>query len=84
MLPNLQETANLVTFAEEIFNEKFRLLCSFLYSFNLGPMSRGIFSIIYNTAWKREYSGYTQQTTTCSKSTKETLEKGVKHVENWQ
>ena len=28
MWPNLQETTDLVTFTEEIFNEKLRFLCS--------------------------------------------------------
>ena len=44
MWPNLQETADLVTFTEEIFNGKFYFLCSLNKA---TPLYRPIFCQLY-------------------------------------
>ena len=47
MWPNPQETADLVTFTEEILNEKFHFLCSVDQAFN-APSHEKLESIQYN------------------------------------
>ena len=97
MWPNPQETADLVTFTEEILNEKLHLLCSVIscLSRNLFGKNSKInylcFHILINNAVQPEISLNklgkreivdTQPALSYSKWTKETLEEGVEYVQS--
>ena len=66
MWPNPQETADLVTFTEEILNGKLHFLCS------------DTSKIKKKTCSFQD----TQRAFTCSKLTIETLEQGLKYVQS--
>ena len=73
---------DLVTFTEEILNGKPYFLCSMSRCIDF-KMSYGNYNKCAKTMFSFDHFHATAQLTfTCSKSTIETLEKGVKYVQN--
>ena len=78
MWPYPQETADLVTFTEEILNGKLYFLCSVYWEYSW-PKKYFVQTTFHNNLSRLlVILAVAQYTFTCSKSTIETLEKGVK------
>ena len=87
MQPNPQETADLVTFTEEILKRKLHLLCSDSCGNGTTSKKYSNFSFSYNwfaiVATANIISvAISQPALTCSKLTIETLEQGAKYVQS--